>query len=206
MAIIAASLAWSVWQTNQTATVAYFSPLTRAWELAAGGLLAVSVPVLLRVPARVGVTLSIAGLLAIVAAGLLFDGDTLFPGYAVALPVAGAFLALAGGTVAPNYWVQGLLSIRPLQWIGKRSYAWYLWHWPLLAIVAARIGHPMTALQNLALCLIALGIGAASFALVEHPIHHSARLMTRTPWLSIALAAILVAASFETMSMLIVRR
>jgi peptidoglycan/LPS O-acetylase OafA/YrhL len=164
------------------------------------------VPILLRVPTRVGVTLSGVGLLAIIAAGVLFDGDTLFPGYAVTLPVVGAFLAIAGGTVAPNHWVEGLLSTGPLQWIGKRSYAWYLWHWPLLAIVAARIGHPMTPLQNLALCLVALGIGAVAFSLVEHPIHRSARLMARTPWLSIGLAAILVAVSFETMSMLIAHR
>jgi hypothetical protein len=49
-------------------------------------------------------------------------------------------------------------------------------------------------------------MAAVSFALVEHPIHRSRRLITRTPWLSIGLAAILVAVSFETMSTLIARR
>jgi peptidoglycan/LPS O-acetylase OafA/YrhL len=201
--IIAGSLAWSVWQTGVSEAAAYFSPLTRAWELAAGALLAVAVPALLRLPTRLGVALSLFGLLSIITAALLFDGDTPIPGYAVALPVGGAFLALAGCTIAPSRGSETLLATRPLQWIGKRSYAWYLWHWPLLAIVAARIGHPATTLENVAICMIALSIAAISFSLIEHPIHRSTRLMAGTPWLSIALGGVLVASSFETMSALI---
>jgi peptidoglycan/LPS O-acetylase OafA/YrhL len=204
--IIAASLAWSVWQTDRDGTVAYFSPLTRAWELAAGALLAVAVPVVLRLPLRLGVACSIAGLVAIATAGLLFDRNTPIPGYAVALPVGGAFLAVAGGTIAPTRGLEPLLASRPLQWLGKRSYAWYLWHWPVLAIAAGRIGHPLTVPENLGLCMIALGVAAMSFSLVEHPIHRSRRLMTRTPWLSVALGAVLVAGSFTMLSALIAHR
>jgi peptidoglycan/LPS O-acetylase OafA/YrhL len=204
--IIVASLAWSVWQTGRDATVAYFSPLTRAWELAAGALLAVAVPVVLHLPVRLGVACSIAGLLAITTAGVLFDRNTPIPGYAVALPVGGAFLAVAGGTIAPTRGLEPLLATRPLQWLGKRSYAWYLWHWPVLAIAAGRIGHPLTVLENLGLCLFALGVAAISFSLVEHPIHRSSRLMTRTPWLSVALGAVLVAGSFAMLSALIAHR
>jgi hypothetical protein len=72
-----------------------------------------------------------------------------------------------------------------------------------LAIGAARIGHPATTLQNVELCLLALCVAAASFSLIEHPIHRSARLMAGTPWLSIGLGWVLVASSFETMSALI---
>ena len=42
--IIGASLAWSVIQTRSNGTWAYFSPLTRAWELALGALVAVWQP------------------------------------------------------------------------------------------------------------------------------------------------------------------
>jgi peptidoglycan/LPS O-acetylase OafA/YrhL len=204
--VIGASLIWSAWQTDRDGTVAYFSPLTRAWELAAGALLAVLVPVLLRFPARLGGVLSIVGVLAIATAGVLFDSDTPFPGVAVALPVGGAFLVLSGGTIAPMRGLEGLLAARPLQWLGKRSYAWYLWHWPLLVIVSARVGHPLSALENVGLCLVALGVAAVSFSLIESPIHHSTRLITRTPWLSVALGAVLIAASCATMGALIVRR
>ena len=204
--VIAASLAWSIWQTARSGTVAYFSPLTRAWELAAGALLAVAVPVVLRLPVRLGMGLSIAGVVAIVTAGLRFDSDTPIPGYAVALPVGGAFLTVAGGTIAPTRGLERLLATRPLQWLGKRSYAWYLWHWPVLAIAAGRIGHPLTVLENVGLCLLALGVAAISFALVEHPIHRSSRLLSRTPWLSVALGAVLVVGSFAATSALIAHR
>ena len=50
LVIIGASLAWSVIQTSSNATWAYFSPLTRAWELALGALIAVVGPAVSRVP------------------------------------------------------------------------------------------------------------------------------------------------------------
>jgi peptidoglycan/LPS O-acetylase OafA/YrhL len=174
--------------------------------LAAGALLAVSVPVLLGFGVRLGVACSIVGLAAIATAGLLFDSNTPIPGYTVALPVAGAVLVIAGGTIAPTRGFERLLAIGALQWLGRRSYAWYLWHWPLLAIAAGRVGHPLPTLENVGLCLLALGAAAISFSWVEHPIHHSARLLARTPWLSVALGVLLIAASFATMSALIAQR
>jgi peptidoglycan/LPS O-acetylase OafA/YrhL len=204
--LIAASLAWSVWQTGQELTVAYFSPLTRAWELAAGALLAVGAPALLRAPARLGLAASSVGLIAIVIAVLGFDSDTPIPGYAVSLPVVGTFLIIAGGTIAPARGLEHVLACRPLQWIGKRSYAWYLWHWPVLVIAAAWAGHQLTLLENMALCLVALAAAAIAFALIEHPIHRSTRLQARSPWLSVAIGAVIIVASFATMSVLVAHR
>ena len=103
-AIILVSFAWSVVQTSQDANTAFFSPLTRAWELAIGALLAVSVPLLLRLPARLGPWLSWIGLAGIVVSAFLLNGDTSFPGYAAALPVLGAALAVAGGTGQARRW------------------------------------------------------------------------------------------------------
>jgi peptidoglycan/LPS O-acetylase OafA/YrhL len=136
----------------------------------------------------------------------LFDGNTPIPGYTVGLPVGGAVLVIVGGTIAPTRGLERLLAIGVVQWLGRRSYAWYLWHWPLLAIAAGRVGHPLTAVENVGLCLLALSVAAISFSWVEHPIHRSARLLTRTPWLSVALGALLIAASFATMSALIAHR
>jgi peptidoglycan/LPS O-acetylase OafA/YrhL len=55
--IIVASFSWSVIETLHNGTRAYFSPLTRAWELAAGGLLAVAAPLLGRIPRKVAIWL-----------------------------------------------------------------------------------------------------------------------------------------------------
>ena len=60
-----ASFVLSVAQTSSDPTVAYFSPFPRAWELALGGLVAVGTTWLMRVPARVGASLTWLGLGAI---------------------------------------------------------------------------------------------------------------------------------------------
>ena len=48
--VIVASFVFSVVDTSGHPTSAYFSPLTRAWELALGALVAVATPWLLSVP------------------------------------------------------------------------------------------------------------------------------------------------------------
>ena len=51
--VIAASLFFSIVDTHNHATSAYFSPFTRAWELALGALVAVATPWLKGIPAHV---------------------------------------------------------------------------------------------------------------------------------------------------------
>src|ERR1019366_9382576 len=50
--VIALSYGLSIVQTNSAPTMAYFSPFTRAWELALGALVAVSTPWLKQIPAQ----------------------------------------------------------------------------------------------------------------------------------------------------------
>ncbi len=101
-AIIGASLAFSVIDTSTNATGAYFSPLTRAWELALGALVAVGTPWLLKVPAYLSAMATWVGLGAVVAAAFFFTSGTAYPGSLVAIPVVGAALIIAGGVRAPG--------------------------------------------------------------------------------------------------------
>lgn len=41
----------------------------------------------------------------------------------------------------PGRWLAGLLELRPLVWLGERSYAVYLWHWPVLIISYYTLRH-----------------------------------------------------------------
>jgi peptidoglycan/LPS O-acetylase OafA/YrhL len=84
--IIGGSLLWSIHRTAIDGTTAYFSPLPWACELGAGALLAVVVPWLLPVPRRAGWIMSWCGIGIIVAAGVLFDATTRFPGDALPSP------------------------------------------------------------------------------------------------------------------------
>ena len=66
-----------------------------------------------------------------------------------------------------------LLGLGPFQWFGKRSYSLYLWHWPILVIVAERAGTSSLPFRdNLWLVLLAIVISMASYRVVENPIRH----------------------------------
>ncbi len=193
--VVAASFAWSIIQTESNAAWAFFSPLTRAWELALGSLLAVGEPWLRRLSPRIGPWLSWSGLAAVAAAAFVFDNSTAFPGYAAALPVVGTAMVVAGGSIAPGAGAERLLRLSPFQLLGKWSYSFYLWHWPVLIIAAQRAGHSLPLSQNLALVVIALGLAIATHYIIENPVRF-ARPLTRSSWTSISVGACLVAAAY----------
>ncbi|MGH2409322.1 MAG: acyltransferase family protein, partial [Chloroflexota bacterium] len=193
--VIVASLSWSIIQTAENGVAAYFSPLTRAWELGAGALLAVGSPALPRLPRGVGVAMSLAGVMAIVASGLIFDNATAFPGYAVALPVLGTALAIAGGTSAPGGGAEAVLRLAPFQWLGKHSYSLYLWHWPVLVIAREHLATDLSLGQTLLLCLLSLALAAVTFRVIEQPVRNSPWLKRRPPLLSVLLGVCLISAS-----------
>jgi hypothetical protein len=68
----------------------------------------------------------------------------------------------------------GLLSTPVLRWIGMRSYAIYLWHWPVVVLLGERdIGWPRPAMLLLWTGLT-LGLAELSYRFVESPIRHGA--------------------------------
>lgn len=192
--IIGLSLAWSVIETSQNGVWAYFSPLTRAWELALGGLVAVAAPLAKRVPLKAAWVMGFAGLAAVIVSGLTYTAQTPYPGSAVALPVVGTALVIAAGSVLAGPGVEWLLRPRPVQWLGARSYSLYLWHWPLLVIPAEYAGKTLTVWQNLGWVLFALVLSMISYRLIENPIR-KARVLVARPLLSIALGVCLILGS-----------
>jgi peptidoglycan/LPS O-acetylase OafA/YrhL len=155
----------------------YWLP-ARAWELLAGALMAVAGPSLVRARPALRGALGWLGLGGIVWCLFAFvDPAEGFPGYRALLPVAATWLVVLGGTAAP-LGPGRLLSLPPLQWIGKRSYAIYLWHYPILVLVAAKWG-PLSGAARGALLAGSVVAGAASFALLEDPVRRSGWLALR---------------------------
>ena len=154
-------------QPNAGFAIGFYSPFTRAWEFAAGALLALA-------PARRwsrqdGMLFQSLG------AGLLLfslweiDGSTPFPGPKTLLPVlATLFLLSSGGTAGTA--VGALLSSRPMVRVGDWSYSIYLWHWPL--IVFATVLYPAVPHVRVYAALAALAPALLSYHFVEEPIRN----------------------------------
>lgn len=148
---------------------AFFWPLTRAWEFGAGA--AIALPGERWAPsARIGKVMSWLGLGLIALAAVFFDGQSIFPGGLALLPVLGAVCLIAA--VAPHHDGQsGSLAVWQLasiQALGRWSYAWYLWHWPLLVFV--RMLWPGSLLAIVMALVVSLLLAAASSRWVEDPV------------------------------------
>lgn len=130
LALTAFSLALSILTTTAAPTAAYYLLPWRAWELGLGALLALGLGPRLTHPAlRQGA--AALGLLMILAAIVLIDKSTPFPGAAALAPTVGAALIIQAGRFGPSIAGQAL-GASPLVWIGKLSYSLYLWHWPVI--------------------------------------------------------------------------
>ncbi|HLL66773.1 MAG TPA: acyltransferase family protein [Micromonosporaceae bacterium] len=172
----AASFAASVLQTREAAPWAYFGAHTRAWELALGALIALGAAELARLPRVLAAAATWLGLAAVLTAAVWYTDATPFPGYVAALPVLGAGLMIAGGCAFPALGVGVLFRYRPFQEVGRLSYGWYLWHWPVITIAPVALGRPESVRLNLALAAASLVLAVVSFRLVEDPLRTSPTL------------------------------
>ena len=171
--LAALSFVASVWGTAHHPGFAFYLLPTRAWELAAGVLVAMFEAnrphAKSSLPPLAAHGLSILGLVLIgVAIGTLHS-TTPFPGYAALLPVLGAVLIIA----ARQGVVNRLLSIRPMVFIGLVSYSWYLWHWPLLSFARITSYTGISKTVGAVLGLLSFGLAALSYKFVEQPFRKS---------------------------------
>ncbi len=186
-----ASFAYCLVMVTKEPMFAYFSLPTRAWQLATGALLAVAATRVGRLQRPAKLVLGWAGLIGIVVAVLtLTEGqDSAYPSVAALLPTLAAAAVIASGIgwLTPRGPVM-VLRVEALQVIGRLSYGWYLWHWPVVVMAPAALERKVSVLENLALSLAALGVAWVSYHLIENPIRHSRKLAVR-PRVSLALGA-----------------
>jgi peptidoglycan/LPS O-acetylase OafA/YrhL len=160
------SLAACIALTQSAQPWAFYGVLTRVWEFALGGLMALCRSERSEEPASEAESRSFAslrmttvlGVTLLAIALLIFDEGTQYPGYAALVPA----LAAVAFIIGESSW----LSAAPLRWLGRVSYAWYLWHWPLVGLgetLDPRIG----ALGKVVWSVAALGLAWLTYRFVE---------------------------------------
>ena len=169
LGILCASFALNVWTVGTgDAVAAFYSPLTRVWELMLGSILAM-LSLQHRVSARGGNWRSLAGAGLLLLAVALIDRNSPFPGWWALLPTLGTLLLISGG---PSAHVNRLvLSAPPLVWVGLISFPLYLWHWPLLSF--ARIaGESPDLSRELRIGIVGVSglLAWLTYVMVERPV------------------------------------
>jgi len=164
LALAVASLGLSLWGAVFKAQINFFFPLSRAWELLAGGLAA-----LWRRDHGAQTQGGVAwlGLIAIGATLVLHSEKTPYPGLATLLPVLGTVALIL--FASPQTRVGRLLSSRPLVGIGLISYSAYLWHQPLFALARARAQDAPDWATMAGLAVITYAVAALTWVAVEQP-------------------------------------
>lgn len=177
-AIVAASFAWAVLETGSEPTWAYFSTFSRVWELGVGALLAIGAANLARIPDAVRPFIAWTGLAFIAAGAFLITEDVGFPAPWAAVPVIGSAMVIAANIGGRAAWLQPLTNKAGV-YVGNLSYTLYLWHWPVIVILAAIL--PTGPRYYAACILLAAGLTALTFHLYEDPIRHRKRPSFRAP-------------------------
>ena len=188
LAVVGASLWFSVHETATDPSAAYFVTTTRMWELGLGGLLAL-------LPVRVAHALGsrrwpgVLGLALIAVSLGVINENSAFPGSIALLPTVGAGLVLVSGWRAGRRGPAALLSTRPMVGIGDISYSVYLWHWPLIVLWSSWVGGTaLSARAAVAIGLLSLGLAWLTKRYVEDPIRLAPRIV-RSDRRSLATAA-----------------
>jgi peptidoglycan/LPS O-acetylase OafA/YrhL len=156
---------------------AFYSPFTRAWELLLGGLLMAATlerkgSQVRRVFEEHSSVTSSVGLGLIVCSAVILTDTSTFPGWWALPPTLGAALLIASGPLSV---VNRMLSLRGLVAIGLISYPLYLWHWPLLSFAAIDANGTPAVTTRIVALVVAFGLAAVTFAVIEKPIRRRRR-------------------------------
>jgi peptidoglycan/LPS O-acetylase OafA/YrhL len=193
LALVAAgSFALSAATTYVLVTAAFYSLPTRAWQLAVGGLVALTASQWRRLAALPAAIAGWAGLALILLACALLNTTTLYPGTAALLPVLGTALVIGAGCAAPSLGCGRVLGLTPMRAVGRVSYSWYLWHWPVLLLAPPLLGHPLGLAGRLAAVFVSGGLAVLTLHFIENPLRFAAPLR-RSAARSLALGGVATA-------------
>jgi peptidoglycan/LPS O-acetylase OafA/YrhL len=146
---------------------AFFSPQSRIWELAFGGILAY-LQLDQKFEKREFCLLNLAGFILLLGLVFKFSQSFLYPSWYACLPCFAAMLLICFPSKVNHY----ILSHPKMIFIGLMSYPLYLWHWGLLSFARIIYGGKISGPLTIALVLLSIGLSWLTYRFVEYPIRY----------------------------------
>ncbi|MCQ2752222.1 MAG: acyltransferase [Coriobacteriales bacterium] len=186
LAAISAGLMAFLYDPLIDPTRVYYGTDTRAFSLLIGGWLSIVWPGITFTENRTQTVsrksiaifdiVAFIALLGLLAMMIFVEGTSAFM-YRGGIVIASILTAvIIANLVHPRTLLSKIFSFYPLVWLGKRSYAMYLWHFPIILLLKPLVrlegGYPWWFVL-LAIALTIL-ISAISFTFVEEPIRKGA--------------------------------
>lgn len=164
-----------LYEPGADASRIYYGTDTHAFGLLAGTALALALPsawvtTVAQARRRAFDVVGLVGAAVLTVMVVLVDGSNRFlysGGFGLVTVASGAVVL---GAVADGGWFARTLRLRPLRWIGLRSYGIYLWHMPVIVLLNAAVPGMATLFFVAAAISISLVAAALSFRFVEEPI------------------------------------
>ena len=166
--VAAASFGFNVFTVGNDPSAAFYSPLSRAWELMLGAGLALSPASVRSFFENRSNLISVVGFGLITLAIVVLNSESTFPGWWALAPAAGSLLILSAG---PHTFLNRILfARRPAVLIGKISYPLYLWHWPILSFAVIVLPAANARLLHISGVVLAFVLATLTYLLIESPI------------------------------------
>ena len=177
LALIVLASGWfSVYLTQADSVSAYYSPFTRAWEIALGGLVALIPLSWAKRSAILNSAVSLAALLALLASSIILGSQNSYPGFLAWWPSLCAAALIWANSNTTKISATGLLAFRPMKYLGDISYSLYLWHFIWLVLPGQMVNPPTAPWFVLVQLAGAFGCAAVSHHFIEDPIRKSKTL------------------------------
>lgn len=168
--MLAGSFLSSIYAVQADRTMAFYSPLPRAWELLAGAVLALRSAQFSRMQWLHLPTVKMFALALLISLVFLLSAKSSFPGATAFLPVTATMLLITKSRKNTHSAVFRFLRTRWLVSIGLISYPLYLWHWPLLSFARIYEAQEPSVMVRVGLLALSFLLAVLTFVLVERPL------------------------------------
>ena len=169
----------------------FYNPVTRMWELVAGGILAffsrdsgerkkacqedqsstknaklkneraMNIKIFVEIKAIIGILLIGYSI-------LVLGPKVTHPSFVTFFPVLGTILVILAGS--RSLFNRVILTNRPIAWFGLISYPLYLWHWPIISFLYIYFNEPPGEIYLMAGVVASVFLAWCTYRFVEQPI------------------------------------